>query len=174
MGTFHQQTNTALISVIPKKGKDLTECSNYRPISLIGTDIKLYSKVFALRLERLIEKLVHPDQSGFIPKRHAADNIRRLLHVRAFSHIPRLVRTFGLFSLIRTKIKGVKPPPDHGPDQKTKFWSDKKRWSRSGPNWTMIRFICSVKAFLGWFGLSDQIQESLAGSPRVTRPGKLL
>ena len=49
MGTFHQQTNTALISVIPKKGKDLTECSNYRPIRLIGTNIKLYSKVLALR-----------------------------------------------------------------------------------------------------------------------------
>lgn len=35
----------------------------------------------ALRLERFIGKLVHPDQTGFIPKRHAADNIRRLLHV---------------------------------------------------------------------------------------------
>ena len=35
----------------------------------------------ALRLERFIDKLVHPDQTGFIPKRHAADNVRRLLHV---------------------------------------------------------------------------------------------
>ena len=51
------------------------------PISLIGTDIKLYSKVLALRLERFIEKLVHPNQSGFIPKRHAADNVHRLFHV---------------------------------------------------------------------------------------------
>uniref|UniRef100_A0A8C9X7I8 Reverse transcriptase domain-containing protein n=1 Tax=Sander lucioperca TaxID=283035 RepID=A0A8C9X7I8_SANLU len=81
MGTFHQQTNTALISVTPKKGKDLTDCSNFRPISFIGTDIKLYSKVLALCLERFIEKLVHPNQSGFIPKRHAADNVRRLFHV---------------------------------------------------------------------------------------------
>jgi len=27
-GTFHQQTNTALISLITKKGKDPTDCSN--------------------------------------------------------------------------------------------------------------------------------------------------
>ena len=31
---FHRQTNTALISLIPKKGKDHTDCSNYRPIRL--------------------------------------------------------------------------------------------------------------------------------------------
>ncbi len=43
-------------------------------------------------------------------------------------------RTFGLFSLIRTKIAGVKPPLVHDPDHKAKFWSDKKRWSRSGSN----------------------------------------
>ena len=55
--------------------------SEKRPISLIGTDIKLYSKVLALCLERFIEKLVHPDQSGFIPKHRAADNVRRLFHI---------------------------------------------------------------------------------------------
>lgn len=47
----------------------------------MGIDTKLFSKVLALRLERFIGKLVHPDQTGFIPKRHAADNILRLLHV---------------------------------------------------------------------------------------------
>lgn len=32
-GSFPAHTNAALISLIPKKGKDKTECSNYRPIS---------------------------------------------------------------------------------------------------------------------------------------------
>lgn len=80
-GTFLSQTNTALISVLHKKGKDPKHCASYRPISLLGTDVKLFSKVLALRLERVIEKLVHPDQTGFIPNRHAADNIRRLMHI---------------------------------------------------------------------------------------------
>lgn len=73
--------NTALVSLIPKKGKDHTDCANYRPISLLNTDIKVYARILALRLQRYVNFLVHPDQSGFMPNRLAADNIRRLLHV---------------------------------------------------------------------------------------------
>ncbi len=80
-GAFHPQLNTALISLIPKKGKDHSNCANYRPISLLNTDIKMYARILALRLQRYINKLVHPDQTGFMPGRLAADNIRRLLHV---------------------------------------------------------------------------------------------
>ncbi len=36
------------------------------------------------------------------------------LKLRALSHLPRLVWTFRLFSLIRTKFTGVKPPSDQG------------------------------------------------------------
>ena len=51
-GAFHEHTNVALISLIPKKGRDHTDCANYRPISLIDADKKLYSKVLAIRLEK--------------------------------------------------------------------------------------------------------------------------
>lgn len=80
-GAFHPQLNIALISLIPKKGKDHSNCANYRPISLLNTDIKMYARILALRLQRYINKLVHPDQTGFMPGRLASDNIRRLLHV---------------------------------------------------------------------------------------------
>lgn len=80
-GHFEKQMNTALISLIPKKGKDHTKCFNFRPISLINSDLKVYARVLAIRLEKYIGKLVHSDQSGFIPHRSAADNIRRLLHI---------------------------------------------------------------------------------------------
>lgn len=73
--------NTALVSLIPKKGKDHSDCANYRPISLLNTDIKMYARIMALRLHWYINKLVHPDQTGFMSGRLAADNIRRLLHV---------------------------------------------------------------------------------------------
>lgn len=84
-GSFLKDNNTALISLIPKKGKDLSECANFRPISLIDCDIKLYSKVLALRLEKYMDKLIHPDQAGFIKGRFAADNMRRLFHILAES-----------------------------------------------------------------------------------------
>lgn len=80
-GYFHDHMNTALISLLPKKGKDHTECGNYRPISLINSDLKLYSKVLASRLDNYMGKLIHLDQAGFMKGRLAADNVRRLLHV---------------------------------------------------------------------------------------------
>ena len=85
------------------------------------------------------------------------------LSFRALSHLPHLVWTFGLFSLIRIKITGVKPRLDHSPDQTAEPWSDEKRWSWSGSNWTIVRFVSSVKTIFGWFGHLDQLQEVLAG-----------
>ena len=64
-----------------KKGKDPVECTSYRPISLMNSDVKLFAKVLALRMEPFMNKLVHPDQTGSIKSRISADNVRRLLHV---------------------------------------------------------------------------------------------
>lgn len=40
---FHSSTLQAQISVIPKEWKDQTQCGNYRPISLLNTDLKLFT-----------------------------------------------------------------------------------------------------------------------------------
>ena len=58
------------------KKKDQTEISNYRPITLLNTDYKLLTKVLALQLIENIERMVHSDQTGFIPKRSIFNNIR--------------------------------------------------------------------------------------------------
>ena len=79
VGSFTK--NQATITLLLKKGKDPNECSNYRPLSLLNADVKLYAKVLALRLEPFMSKLVNPDQTGFIKTRLASDNVRRLLHI---------------------------------------------------------------------------------------------
>lgn len=60
------------------------------------------------------------------------------------SHLRWLVQIFRLFSLIRTKTTGVKPSSGHRPNQTAVFWSDRKRWSRSGSNWTAVWFLSPV------------------------------
>lgn len=51
-GGFSSNSNIAAITIQPKKkDKQPTECSSYRPLSLLNTDFKLYSKVLATRLE---------------------------------------------------------------------------------------------------------------------------
>jgi len=46
--------NTAYISLIPKSNKDHTQCSNYRPISLINVDLKIIIKAVTGRLESVM------------------------------------------------------------------------------------------------------------------------
>lgn len=54
---------------------------NFRPLSLLNNDYKVFAKVLALRLEKVITSLVHIDQVGFIPDRLPANNMKRLLQV---------------------------------------------------------------------------------------------
>ncbi len=84
-GVFHRDQKTSLISLLLKKGKDPLDCSSYRPISLIPCDLKIYAKVFASRMEKVIHSLIKEDQTGFIKGRNASDNMRRLLHILDFA-----------------------------------------------------------------------------------------
>ncbi|KAM8945786.1 angiotensin-converting enzyme [Pelodytes ibericus] len=77
---FDPHTKLATITVIPKEGKDTTNPKNYRPISLLNTDIKLLAKLLAMRLQPLIPQLIHPDQVGFVPGREAKENTVRALN----------------------------------------------------------------------------------------------
>lgn len=70
-GSFSRDVNTALISLLLKKDKDPSECANYRPLSLLNSDLKIYAKVPARRIQDHMPLLVHCDQTGFIKFRLA-------------------------------------------------------------------------------------------------------
>lgn len=80
-GAFSSGANTAIITVLPKSNKDPSQRSNYRPLSILNGDVKLFAKVLATRLEICLTKLIHNDQTGFIKTRLASDNVHRLLHI---------------------------------------------------------------------------------------------
>lgn len=48
---------------------------------MLNTDQKIVAKILARRLSQYVSKLINKDQTGFIPKRHSFNNLRRLLNI---------------------------------------------------------------------------------------------
>lgn len=90
--SFHRDQKTVLISLLLKKDKDPLECSSYRPLALLNSDFKIYSKVLAKRLEKHVHGLVHFDQTGFMRGRLASDNIQCLLDIIDSARRPKNLR----------------------------------------------------------------------------------
>jgi len=57
-----------VITLIPKDHWDLLDLQNWRPITLLNTDYKIASKAIhvARRIETILPKLVHPDETDFM------------------------------------------------------------------------------------------------------------
>lgn len=58
------------------KKKDQRDIANYRPITILNADYKMLTRALANRVAKVAEKLIHPDQAGFIPGRKIQDHIK--------------------------------------------------------------------------------------------------
>ena len=67
-----------VICLIPKDDSDLTELSNWRPLTLLNVDYKILAKAIGQRIESKLSSLIHPDQTGFIKGRFIGQNVRLL------------------------------------------------------------------------------------------------
>ena len=63
-GSLSISQRRGIITLIPKPNKDTALLDNLRPISLLNTDYKILSKVIAKRLEKVLPKVINPDQTG--------------------------------------------------------------------------------------------------------------
>ncbi|CAJ1069845.1 unnamed protein product [Xyrichtys novacula] len=68
-----------LIKLIPKPKKDELNIENWRPISLLNNDAKLFALIFAKRLKIGLVDIIDEEQSGFMPGRNIVNNIRLIL-----------------------------------------------------------------------------------------------
>ena len=82
----------AVITLLPKSSDSeaLRDISMWRPISLTSTDYKLFSKVLATRLQRIIHKLVNDNQVGYIKGRNINDHIRFIDDMINYAKVERL------------------------------------------------------------------------------------
>ncbi|XP_033998587.1 uncharacterized protein LOC117492420 [Trematomus bernacchii] len=65
---------TGVISLLYKKG-DRTEIGNWRPLTMLCVDYKLFIKLLAARMSLFLEELIHPDQACAVPGRKITDSL---------------------------------------------------------------------------------------------------
>lgn len=81
-----------LITILYKAG-DRADPANYRPITLLCTDYRLYAKVLALRLNACLADVIDQEQTAFVPGRRIGEN------VLALQCLPELLRRQGRWAV---------------------------------------------------------------------------
>jgi len=67
--------NEGCISPIYKK-KDPDNVANYRPITLLNTDYKIFTKALSIKLADAVPEIINKDQAGFIKGRSIFDQVK--------------------------------------------------------------------------------------------------
>ena len=60
----------AIVSLIPKKDKNLQHLKNWRPVSLLNNDYKIATKAIVHRMEKVLLKIINESQTGYVQGRY--------------------------------------------------------------------------------------------------------
>ena len=74
-----------MITLIEKKGKDKRFLKNWRPISLINVDAKVASKSLALRVRKVLNSLIHSDQTAYLQDRYIGESVRLISDILEYT-----------------------------------------------------------------------------------------
>ncbi|WMV33006.1 hypothetical protein MTR67_026391 [Solanum verrucosum] len=92
-GYFEKSFNATFIALIPKKF-GASKLKDFRPISLIGSNYKIISKILTERLKKVMPKLVDEQQMAFIKGRQIMYAIlvaNECVDMRYISKVPRIL-----------------------------------------------------------------------------------
>jgi exonuclease III len=66
----------SIITLLPKEGKDNKDIKNWRPITLSNCDAKIITKAISLKTAKVLETIIDPSQTAYVPGRSITDNLR--------------------------------------------------------------------------------------------------
>ena len=68
-----------VLALIPKKNRPSEYITNFRPLTLMATDHKIFAKLLATRIKPVLKYLIGKQQSGYMEGRFIGINVRRLM-----------------------------------------------------------------------------------------------
>ncbi|XP_062839247.1 vesicle transport protein GOT1B isoform X1 [Anolis carolinensis] len=77
----------ANICTIHKENSDPEKIKNYRPISLLNLDYKIFSNIIAERFKNFLKNWIKEEQTGFLPNRHQRENVRTIIDLIEYYEI---------------------------------------------------------------------------------------
>ena len=80
-GSLSISQRRGTITLIAKANKHTTVLDNLRPTSLLNTNYKILTKVVTKRLEKVLPKVLYPEQTGYIK-----ETVYRWKHPFNFQH----------------------------------------------------------------------------------------
>ena len=75
-GELSASQKQAAITLIEKKDHDKRLFKNWRPVSLINVDCKIASKALASRLKKVIQQIIHYDQTAYVQGKDIGESVR--------------------------------------------------------------------------------------------------
>ena len=105
IGKLNYSARTGIISLIPKKDKNLLDLGAWRALTLLNLDFKILSKTMALRLQEILPTIISTEQNGFMKNRDISYNIRRTFEVMEFTDrqkYPGLIMTIDFYKCFDT------------------------------------------------------------------------
>ena len=78
---FHTTAKQGIISLLQKAGCNLLQLKSWRPLTLLNSDYKIFSKLLATRLHDALDSVVSNTQTGFLKNRYIAENAMKLMNL---------------------------------------------------------------------------------------------
>ena len=78
---MHLSARQGVISLLEKPAKEMIRIKNWRPLTLLNTDNKIYTKLLARQLQNVLWTIIHASQTGFRKNRQMSENIIKIMEV---------------------------------------------------------------------------------------------
>ena len=92
-GEISDSQKQGVITIIPKKDKDLTDLKSWWPLSILNTHYKITAKVLSNRLKPVLSEIISPDQ-GYMKDRLCGENTRLISDIIEYckiNHLPSII-----------------------------------------------------------------------------------